>query len=215
MGDKVYPFAACPSAADVTRVDWLAVSPLHLAVQQWAVLGRPPEVQARGVCDGEALGVQFRVYEEEPAVRHFRDGDPVYEDSCVELFLQPLPGRDARYLNFEWNAAGMLLLQVGEARGTRERIPLSGRQNFGVHAAVGLREPDSGRLYWELAWRIPFAFVRQWFPDFTGEPGTQMRGNFYKCGDRTPAPHYLSWRGIDSDVPDFHRSDSFGTLVLP
>lgn len=215
--EKRYVISRSPSAADVERIDWQAVPPLAVAEQQWVILDRPPEVEACIVRDDEALAVQFRVYEEEPVVRHRSDGDPVYEDSCVEFFLQPLPERDARYFNFEWNAAGALLLQIGENRLQRERIALSGR-SFGSRAVVRLTDAGSGRAYWELAWRIPFAFVREWFPEFPGIQsalaGSEMRGNFYKCGDRTPAPHYLSWRKVDSATPDYHRSDSFGTLVL-
>ncbi|MGO4538809.1 carbohydrate-binding family 9-like protein [Paenibacillus sp. 2TAB19] len=30
----------------------------------------------------------------------------------------------------------------------------------------------------------------------------------------TPAPHYLSWKRVDSQHPDYHRSDSFGTIIV-
>ncbi|WP_373459677.1 carbohydrate-binding family 9-like protein [Paenibacillus harenae] len=32
--------------------------------------------------------------------------------------------------------------------------------------------------------------------------------------ERTPAPHYLSWLPIDTELPNHHRSDSFGALML-
>ncbi|WP_025700605.1 carbohydrate-binding family 9-like protein [Paenibacillus forsythiae] len=51
--------------------------------------------------------------------RHKEHNAPVYTDSCVELFMQPLPGSDPRYLNFECNAGGALLLQIGEGRENR------------------------------------------------------------------------------------------------
>ncbi len=39
-----------------------------------------------------------------------------------------------------------------------------------------------------------------------------MRGNFYKCGDETPQPHYISWNPIDMPTPNFHVPQFFGTL---
>ena len=41
-----------------------------------------------------------------------------------------------------------------------------------------------------------------------------IRANFYKCGDKTAHPHYLSWSPIDTPKPDFHRPDFFGELLL-
>jgi hypothetical protein len=41
-----------------------------------------------------------------------------------------------------------------------------------------------------------------------------IRANFYKCGDLTAHPHFLSWNPIDLPKPDFHRPEFFGTLTL-
>ena len=43
--------------------------------------------------------------------------------------------------------------------------------------------------------------------------GGAMAGNFYKCGDETPHPHYLAWSALSSDHPDFHRRQDFGQLL--
>ena len=39
-----------------------------------------------------------------------------------------------------------------------------------------------------------------------------MRANFYKCGDKTLQPHFLSWSPIHSEKPDFHRPEDFGII---
>ena len=36
--------------------------------------------------------------------------------------------------------------------------------------------------------------------------------NFYKCGDDTTKPHYISWNPVKSINPDFHRPEHFGIL---
>jgi hypothetical protein len=38
--------------------------------------------------------------------------------------------------------------------------------------------------------------------------------NFYKCGDETPEPHFLSWNPIDLPKPNFHVPQFFGQLEL-
>lgn len=57
--------------------------------------------------------------EESPVIRYTEPNSPVYLDSCLEVFLRPFPQKN-EYLNFEMNASGALLLQVGnERRGRR------------------------------------------------------------------------------------------------
>ncbi|MCM3631108.1 carbohydrate-binding family 9-like protein [Paenibacillus glycanilyticus] len=211
---KYHEFPYAIHAAAFTDKEWRQLQPAEVGYQQWLQVEQPPETEVRGAYDEVALHLQFRVYEEAPIMRHRQHGDPVYQDSCVEFFLQPLPTRDERYLNFELNAAGVLLLEIGEPGQKRKRILPEATSQFGIRTALGLWNPECRRMYWELNLRVPFAFLKYWFPDFKAEPGTVMKGNFYKCGDLTPAPHYLSWSPVQSDTPNFHRSDSFGTLVL-
>jgi hypothetical protein len=42
--------------------------------------------------------------------------------------------------------------------------------------------------------------------------GKKCRANFYKCGDDLPEPHFLAWNMINTEEPDFHRPEFFGTL---
>ena len=39
-----------------------------------------------------------------------------------------------------------------------------------------------------------------------------MRGNFYKCGNQLPKPHFLSWNPIPTDNVQFHCPEFFGEL---
>ena len=45
-------------------------------------------------------------------------------------------------------------------------------------------------------------------------PGGVLYANFYKCGDDTPQPHFISWSPIDLPKPDFHAPQFFGVLEL-
>ena len=42
----------------------------------------------------------------------------------------------------------------------------------------------------------------------------KIQANFYKCGEETAHPHYLSWNPIKTSRPDFHRPEYFGELKL-
>jgi hypothetical protein len=45
-------------------------------------------------------------------------------------------------------------------------------------------------------------------------PTESLRANFYKWGDGTSVPHYLTWSHIVTETPDFHRPEFFGELFL-
>jgi len=40
----------------------------------------------------------------------------------------------------------------------------------------------------------------------------QASANFYKCGDETSVPHFVTWNPVNSANPDFHKPDFFGKL---
>ena len=67
---------------------------------------------------------------------------------------------------------------------------------------------------WNLEFTIPLSFLRQFFPALELRPGLCIKGNFYKCGDKTAKPHYGCWSPIDLPQPDFHCPYFFGDLVL-
>ena len=69
----------------------------------------------------------------------------------------------------------------------------------------------NGKIFeWTVAIFIPFGLIGV---DPENLPAS-LRGNFYKCGDLTAHPHFLSWNPINTPKPDFHRPDFFGELIL-
>ena len=106
---------------------------------------------------------------------------------------------------------GRLLLCRGAGRHGREPLPeplLQGIRRTSTLGAdpFGLRE---GTCSWEVRLDIPAAvFGLETFD------GLHARGNFYKCGDGLPVPHYLSWAPVGTPRPDFHRPDFFEEIVF-
>ena len=158
---------------------------------------------------GDMLHLRFIV--EEAAVRACceADGGRAWEDSCVEFFFAPRA--DGLYYNLECNCTGRILLCRGAGRHGREALPqealraIRRRCTLG-DAPFGLREKPT---CWEVALDIPAStFGLETFA------GLQARGNFYKCGDLLPVPHYLSWAPVETPRPDFHRPEFFKDLLF-
>jgi len=185
--------------------DWDAVPAASIDTLQWSP-PVPVRAEARLCWDRDALLVRLRAWE--PAVRAVHRGRlcAVCEDSCLEFFLRP--GADLRYLNFEFNPNCALYLGIGTGMDNLVRLlPQDPGQLFRPKAD---RLPDG----WQIRYRVPFSFLRVFFPAFAPAAGLVLHGNFYKCGDRTEQEHYLAWSPLTSAVPSFHRPQDFGELIL-
>lgn len=168
-----------------------------------------PDVTFELFHDGASLHLTFRVREKAVRAVCAADQERVWEDSCVEFFFAPRA--DGFYYNLECTCTGKLYLCRGTERHGRESLPQAAydaivrRCSLG-DAPFGLRTEQTT---WELALEIPAAtFGLERFD------GLQARGNFYKCGDCLPEPHYLSWAPVGTPKPDFHRPEYFETLIF-
>ena len=129
------------------------------------------------------------------------DGDPCWEDSCVEVFLQS--GRDkAQYFNFECSSSGAMLGEVGVGRGERRRFSAD---EYGVIKREATFLERGERVRWRLKVAIPAHFIGVY-------DEKTLRGNLYKCGSKAACVHYQSAFDIGSDKPDFHRPESFRAI---
>lgn len=126
-------------------------------------------------------------------------------DSCLEFFFRPDP-KDMRYFNIELNPNGCLFLGFGSCiQDLIRMIPLEDR--FQIKTA---RTSDG----WEIFFLVPFAFIREFFPDFSASSEKEIRANFYKCGEFTEIPHDYSWSPYADRPHGFHCPELFGKLVF-
>lgn len=184
--------------------DWSVPEVLTLTHTGW-VPSCPISAQAQLCHDGENLYVRMEAVEQ--SIRATMSGvlDHVCDDSCLEFFYAPASG-DPRYFNFEFNSLGAMDMSFGGQRPNRVRqVPKKAAEWFQA-------KPFSTDGGWGIEFRIPAAFLRLYWPDFSfaGEGA----GNFYKCGDMTPVPHFLAWAPLSSETPDFHRRQDFGPLIF-
>lgn len=167
-----------------------------------------PKAEARLARDDQALYLRLRVDEKNPLITWRRHQDPVYQDSCLEFFVMPNPGHSARYINFEFNAAGAVLSAYGEGRQDRTALIAEDLLGLTIHIGI-LTDP---RPAWQVSCRIPRIILEKYCGLIDWRSGHAMAGNFYKCGDQTAEPHYGCWNLVVK--PDFHRPEDFGRLVF-
>lgn len=161
-------------------------------------------IRAQGqIChDDDYLYIHQSAVEKDIRAENTEPLSPVYEDSCMEFFF--MPDGDKNYFNCEINPNGCLNIGYGPEKTDRINIVRSDAADyFDIHTD----RTDDG---WEVYYRIPLDMIRLFDKDFSFKG--KMRGNMYKCGNKTVNKHYLSWTNIGLDKPNFHCPDYFGTL---
>lgn len=159
--------------------------------------------------DGDNLYLYYEVKRDKIRAVNTRDFGSVWEDSCVEFFMQRQG--DKEYRNFECNPLGSLLAVKRESRQEnvqqlKSDMPSIIRQTSIFHYYDDGKELSDWILYLE----IPKKTLG--FADDETLSGQDVRANFYKCGDNTTEPHFLSWNPIETPKPDFHVPRFFGLL---
>lgn len=135
---------------------------------------------------------------------------PVWEDSCCEFFVGD--PSDGTYYNFEMNCIGTLLAAKRKSREDFERFTPEKLAQVIRYSSLERKPYDiSGKLCsWHSAICIPFSLIGM---DGDRLPSS-VRGNFYKCADKSAHPHFLSWNPVQVPHPDFHRPEFFGEIIL-
>lgn len=189
---------------------------LNIDKINWNAFSFSPFVQLFAAYSENRLWLYYEVKGDFFRSKAVSDQDPVWQDSCVEFFmsteLEKFDNQHAAneivYNNFEFNALGLCLA----AKGTKSRRQsLSHDDMLAILRYPGLLNtdlPKEGDIFdWELCVAIPLNLLAL-------QAGSSFRANFYKCGDKTAKPHYLSWNSIISPKPDFHLPQYFGELEL-
>jgi len=193
---------------------WSTIPFLKIDHYLWLDNGYRPRVDVRLCASARNLYVHFDVFEAKIRVQFTRFQDPVYKDSCVEMFVDPFPEKRLCYVNVETNAAGAALVAIGPDRSRRTPISLSDLEGFeAVSSVKGSVSGYHGAELWTLSYRLPLSAFEKCYGAKIG-PGQSARANFYKCGDETETPHFGAWSPIKTPQPDFHRPEFFGRLVF-
>ena len=182
-----------------------------IQVLNWLKFSYSPKVSFRIAHTGDEIWLKYYVMEEHVRALETRINGGVYKDSCVEFFIS-LDGKN--YYNFEFNCIGIVHLAYGPGRSKRQFVDTRLIEEIEIRSTLGNEPFDtrSGYFEWEMMIRIPIkCFVFSNIEDLRNVKGS---ANFYKCGDETTIPHYLSWNSIKTGNPDFHRLEYFGQLFF-
>lgn len=162
-----------------------------------------PEVTFQIVHSADLIGIHYSVKEEFLRANAIRANENVWEDSCVEFFVS-LDNKQT-YFNFEFNVLGTGLIGYGSAV-KEERNRLTAEEIETVSSITQVVKTNDSKT-WEIFLTIPKALLTK--EDLTGKT---VHGNFYKCGDALPKPHFIAWNAIDNPSPNFHLPQFFGEL---
>lgn len=176
----------------------------------WPAFPYRPRVRFKFAHASDCLLLSYSVYEKHARAFYTNTNDPVYKDSCVEFFLS----FDTRhYYNLEFNCAGTGLIGYGDSNlEKRRRLPKELIETVKAVPSDPVSEALTKEVRWGLLLVIPFSIFDA--HAITGFGGMHCTGNFYKCGDELPIPHFLSWNRIDHPTPNFHLPQFFGDLVF-
>ena len=182
---------------------------LYFLKQAWA---QKPLEDLEVICDfsaaEEGISAVFRITEPSVKAEYSEINSKVYEESCSELFLSFGNGS---YYNFEISCIGCILAEHGKNRFYRELLDPEIIKKIEVFSTLGnipfgIRNEKTS---YTLSVRIPkevFIF------DGSKIDVLSLKGNIYKCADKSPTPHYMTLFDIRSEKPDFHRPEFFKKL---
>lgn len=205
--------------SDWDAPQWASVPTFELGYVRPESSSHHPRVTARIACDPRGVAVLFRVDDRFVRSRHTQFQDMVCEDSCVEWFVEPRPDRG--YLNFEMNCGGTLHASyIEDPTRTADGFKKFRRLTAADAAEITVRtsmprivEPEVATpVTWSAFLHVPFTVLERYVGPINSAPGTIWRGNFFKCGDATSHPHWLTWSPVAE--LNFHRPQDFAALVF-
>ena len=174
----------------------------------WAEYPYAPKVSFRVAHSDDALVVMFEVEERHVRAVTLENNGPVWEDSCVELFIANPVGEG--YFNFEINCVGAILAAYRQSRTDAEHFSdekIAQIRHFGSipHDVIDSRGEEQR---WWMIEVIPFSVL-----GLESAPES-LRANLYKCGDKCDDVHFLSWNPIALEQPNFHCPEFFGEIIM-
>ena len=202
-----------PGASYNTKKKNLFAQLNHLnkhSIQQvpWSAYPYKPTVQFSIAHNGDCIFLKYFVEEKSIRTVNTVINSAVWQDSCVEFFIS---FDDKGYYNLEFNAIGTALAGFGKNKTDRQLLPAENIGRIKYLSAID-SSPGGGNIHWELLLIIPGDIFMYHEPGSLR--GKLCRANFYKCGDKLPEQHFISWSAIHSPEPDFHRPDFFGGLYF-
>lgn len=183
----------------------------QINILNWAAYDYLPKINFRIGHTGTEIWLKYYVTEKHILAKETLTNGEVYKDSCVEFFIS-VDGKN--YYNFEFSCIGTIHLSHGPGRSNRKFVDPEIIKNIGIESSLGNQpfEEKTGNFEWEMMIRIPTESFA--FDQIKSLKGLKATANFYKCGDGTSKPHYVTWNPIGTENPDYHCPEYFGKVLF-
>ena len=203
--------------SDWDKSVWSNVEPAELGYYMGKQPAHQPRVQFKLLYDDSNIYVIFKVDDQYiRAARQDYQSD-VCKDSCVEFFFTPGSDISRGYFNIETNCISAMLLNHQKARATGQIcISLDDCRKIEISStfSVPSEREIQRKMTWVLEYRFPLSVMESYAEVEKPAAGIEWLCNFYKCGDETSRPHWLTWSKVDLPRPDFHQPEFFGKLIF-
>lgn len=199
--------------------DWAGAPVLWIDQYHPQSHAQRPVAQAKMLYTEQAIHVFYQVAESNILAKATKLNDPVWRDSCVEIFLKPKTD-DARYFNVEMSCNGTLLAScvtdpTPTPQGPKGRtlITLEQASRVIVRSSFPRHHPVSPQrttaTIWQLGLSLPISVLEEFFGPLGDPAGQVWQGNLYKCAEANSTPHWGSWSPIGERL-NFHQPERFG-----
>ena len=181
----------------------------NIANINWPDYPYKPDVKFRIGHTGNEILLKFYVEENYIRALETRTNGDVYKDSTVEFFIAL---NNNNYYNFEFSCIGTIHIGYGPGRGNRLPVDPETAEKIEIKSSLGNQpfEEKAGEFTWEMMVKIPIPCFA--FDKLSSLDGLWANANFYKCGEETEKPHFVSWNPIKTESPDYHQPEFFGIL---
>ena len=197
------------TVSEVKDINWYDIPAVAIDTYKWVECEEIDAYAQLVFVSDYGFICRMTALESDPFTRYTEYGDPACLDSCLEFFVT-FDGE--KYMNIEANSGGALYVGIGASRNdhtpAHEIIPESEM----IEVTPEVKDDE-----WTVTINLPLEKIEQLYEktlsDF--ESGFTFGGNFYKteCADNGNE-HYGMWNEVSSDLPDFHRPDSFGKFII-
>ncbi len=185
----------------VKDIDWEIAEEISVNCTPWETYKTTFNTRAKLLYDDKNIYVQMLCDETNTRAVQTEFNSSVCEDSCMEFFLMPSV-KTGKYINFEINPIGTLHTKIGDSR--------HGRAEYIKNAEAFNIKPTVTKDGWGITYQIPLEILEK----HCGKIDKEMKGNFYKCGDKTSKVHYTVWNKVETERPDYHTPQYFGNLIM-
>jgi hypothetical protein len=182
---------------------------LKIDTLNWDEYSYKPAIGLKIAHSSNAVLLKFDVREKYIRALETQINGKVHKDSTVEFFIS-LDGEN--YYNFEFSCIGTIHVGYGPGRKDRERISPEILKKIEIVSSLGNQpfEEKTGDFQWQMVIKIPIeCFV---FDNLIAFDGVKATANFYKCGDETSEPHFVTWNPVKTATPDYHRPEFFAPI---